>query len=990
MNGRGPCLLVVALSLGVAGPARSSAPVGSDRGPLPRQIVFVIDTSGSISAISIEQARQVLLGLEWLAPINACEAAPATIALDGKVDASTVQELIAVAAESPLLDERQISTGATISQTDLEEIPSTHDSGALLQTPPGVLTDRIDVGGTATGEQSLYTGPGSTKAQANQATWLVDGVALADMAALGSSTANYDLDAFEEMQVSTVGSDPTLGSDGVVLDMTTKRGTNEWRGTGRFLLADEGWRSETHLSSSDLGRPGPWNRDAAHPDGSTQETIERSNRIVKLADFGAEIGGPIARDRLWAWGSHGIERADLLTFAGPPVSTDIVTRNVKLDAQLAASNSATLFALDSDERRVGGNAGPFRPQETTWNESRVGGVPTAAKIEDTHVVSSRLFLTGWYSKLDSGVERRPRGGPDRTASLDSQGRWHHTFAWRQTQRSQEQLAMTGSWFLDSGHVSHELKLGAGYRRAETRSRSRWGGAGYSIWLEYPGGAHDVLYAARGASSAAVNTYRGVYLQDTASVGRLTANVGLRYDLQRGGLRDGSVSANPRFPDLLPAATYDGGDPGFEWKSIVPRLGLTYAVGAERKTLLRASYSRFADQLGIGATGHLNPLAEPSYVYLVLSDARVPGGNITRADVVDRNGDGVVDLGDSVGFGGAYDPIGRGLLQNNGVDPGLDPQITDELLASAEHALRPELVVGLELTYRKLTGLLERELLVFDGDPYAAESLAHIGRLHTRADYVPVSVSRPGGLPDGRDASFTYWQLRPGVTSRGGTFLENGDREQEYRGASLTFHKRVSHGWMLRGLLTWSDWSWRVPESELEDPTRLLGGGFDGEPVLQGSSTGVGSKAAVYVNSSWSYSVDALYQVAPARRWGFDLAVHARGRQGYPLPYYERLVLGDRNGIPGLTYVQVVGNDAFRLDDIHLIDAGIDKELTFGDLGLTLAIDCFNVLNEGFVLQRNNRLRVGAGETDPQALASGFVTEVVGPRIFRVGLRVSFR
>ncbi|HEX9780652.1 MAG TPA: S8 family serine peptidase [bacterium] len=36
---------------------------------------------------------------------------------------------------------------------------------------------------------------------------------------------------------------------------------------------------------------------------------------------------------------------------------------------------------------------------------------------------------------------------------------------------------------------------------------------------------------------------------------------------------------------------------FDWETIVPRLGLAYALGNERRTLLRASYSRFADQLG---------------------------------------------------------------------------------------------------------------------------------------------------------------------------------------------------------------------------------------------------------------------------------------------------------------------------------------------------------------------------------------------------------
>ncbi len=39
--------------------------------------------------------------------------------------------------------------------------------------------------------------------------------------------------------------------------------------------------------------------------------------------------------------------------------------------------------------------------------------------------------------------------------------------------------------------------------------------------------------------------------------------------------------------------FTGGDGGFEWEAISPRVGLTYSLGAERKTLLRSSYARFA-------------------------------------------------------------------------------------------------------------------------------------------------------------------------------------------------------------------------------------------------------------------------------------------------------------------------------------------------------------------------------------------------------------
>lgn len=72
----------------------------------------------------------------------------------------TVEDVITVTAESPLLDERRLSTGATVSQAELAKIPTPRD----------------------------------------QAVWSVDGTVITDMTALGSSPAYYDFDAFEEMR----------------------------------------------------------------------------------------------------------------------------------------------------------------------------------------------------------------------------------------------------------------------------------------------------------------------------------------------------------------------------------------------------------------------------------------------------------------------------------------------------------------------------------------------------------------------------------------------------------------------------------------------------------------------------------------------------------------------------------------------------------------------------------------------------------------------
>src|SRR6476659_1528331 len=188
-----------------------------------------------------------------------------------------IKDVITVTGESPLLDERKTNLGANVGAADLNRVPTARDPWSLLSQAPGVVVDRVNVGGNESGQQSNFLGAGSNS---RDNTFAVDGVILTYMNAVGGSATYFDFGAFEEVQFTVSSADVTVQTSGVTINQITKRGTNDWKGTARFLDADGGLQSSPKL-----------------PDG---------NRIDSVQEYGADVGGPLMKDHLWVWGAYGV------------------------------------------------------------------------------------------------------------------------------------------------------------------------------------------------------------------------------------------------------------------------------------------------------------------------------------------------------------------------------------------------------------------------------------------------------------------------------------------------------------------------------------------------------------------------------------------------------------------------------------------------------------------------------------------------------------
>src|SRR6185503_8550951 len=102
---------------------------------------------------------------------------------------------------------------------------------------------------------------------------------------------------------------------------------------------------------------------------------------------------------------------------------------------------------------------------------------------------------------------------------------------------------------------------------------------------------------------------------------------------------------PAFSTLVPGIQFGGYDAPFTWNNVSPRLGLTYALDASRKTILRANYSRYAGQLGSTPVGYSNPSANAGWVEYPWND--VNGDHLATPNEV--------NTATVLSFGGGFNP-----------------------------------------------------------------------------------------------------------------------------------------------------------------------------------------------------------------------------------------------------------------------------------------------------------------------------------------------
>ena len=864
---------------------------------------------------------------------NALVVAGGTVALKATLALAGVDHRVDVTAESPIIDGRKASASTTVSLEELQNIPSARDPWVVMQTVPGIIVDRVNVGGSESGQQSSYLAKG---AAGYDATWNMDGIPITDMAATGATPTYYDFDTFQELNVTTGGADMTSATGGVALNLILKSGTNTPHGSARAYFENESMQGNN--MSPELATA------LGSPNG-------RGNRMSRLWDAGVELGLPIVKDHLWAWGSLGKTDIRILTIRQTPDNTTLENAALKVQAQASPRVRAGFTYFRGNKVKRGRDAGATRPPETTYNQN---GPSTLYKGDVNFVVGNNMFLTGRGSYFPSGFTLDPQGGMDKDVWQDDSGVWHVSFDRYTTDRPQQAAMAEGSWF----RGKHEVKFGVSWRRVTMKTTSRWSSSKGNGIVSYHVGYPDIFVTVVSPwEAAALAHYSSAWAGDTIALNRATINAGVRFDWQRDGVLPASEPAVPGFEKWLPAVSAPAVPDAITWNSFSPRVGITYALDEARRTQLRGSYAMFASQLGNGASSVISAV---QYRYAAFY-------------AVDRNGNKTADpneIDTSVlaGWSG-FDPSNPGKIESNNTIGAYHVPKTHEVVVGMDREVLKQVGVSVSLTWRKFVD--------FNWQP----------RIGVRKDdYARVGTLTGTGLPDGSSYSVPYYAvvtngLSAAALNGGVEYTGRDGYHQRFWGLDASATKRLSDKWMARVGFSTNDHReyFDNPATAIGDPTPSPGNANINGGLVTVQSTGSGKSGVWQLLPTYQFIANGLYQ-APH---GIDLAVSVVSRQGFAQPWYRSAVsTGDY--FDSLKSVLVITDlETNRLPSVTTVDARVSKSFTVRRSTIQLDFDIFNLLNSGTELQRQYDIRLTGATGFNQTL------EIMNPRIARVGMRVGF-
>jgi len=898
-------------------------------------------------------------------------AAGAVVTLDLTLPVGTMQETIVVSGGS-IVDTKTSSIETRFDADMVEKLPTSRDAFLdLALTAPGMSEGSGAASGT-----TEFQSPTAYSGATNENVFLINGVDVTNPRA-GSfgSLVNVNYDTVEEVRVVALGSKAEYGSfSGAAIDVLTKSGSNDFHGSAAFY---------SKLGSVANNQPGA-GQDLGAPFLFVGEGEQLAGEVKKDWEGSATVGGPIVKDKLWFFGAFDYTRGASLPPRWPLQSE---SWNRYADAKLSAApfknhNAWVAYHYENND----GNGWSWGSQPG-WDTSMTYG-----SKQSNNTVSSQWQ---WFGSPKTTLSAKylgfwtkdkpylPTERPDHPGYInwwkwtDAYGSYGVNGAFPYVegyQSSRNTIQADVSHFADGFLGSHDVKFGVQYTKG--RSNSQGGYFQNYVNFLYPyrwtqsvqymqswyGDTGLLFYNNRDTINPSLTVRTGdstgVFFDDQWNpTRRLTVNLGLRFDHMTTKYGAGKVYDFPSSPDAInnPAVLRDrqSTDNVFDFKTWAPRIGLSYQLTGDGKTVARAAFGRYYMPLTAEFLRRFGP-----DMPLVSRELQI--FEVGPWSAVDTNGDGFIDSIETREAARKVNGLTPISSETQTIDyswtlnvaDGVKDQHTDQFTVNLEREVAHNLSVSASYIYKHTT------------DTFALLPINRVTGQEWEYERVPFTTSAGkqvmlysvvlkdydgNGVVDGDDIAWIGNNNDSRVQNM--PALDGSKPKRDYHGVQLVFRKRLSDRWQGLASLLYSKSSGISRRSFRQD--------FNVEGPMFYDDTWMGNlnytvnnlEGPLPFTPKWEVKVSGSYQVPGI---DVDLGARLRFHTGRPMwrleDYPARTQFADPagavinpDGSPQI--VAVDANDPDYLPNLTLLDLHVEKPLKLGgQKALHLVVDGFNVFN----------------------------------------------
>ncbi len=908
-----------------------------------------------------------------------------------------LEETITVTAAGPIVDSKTSTIDSKIERQMLDKLPTSRDAFYDLSlSTPGMF----DHGSSA----GWLPSPTAYGGASNENVFLVNGVnATNPRGASFGSLVRVNYNAIEEVRVVALGSKAEYGSySGAAIDVLTKSGSNAFHGTAGFYIEPVKWRTSNQPTGTQK-----YGTDWLYVDpndtlygGPPKESWE--------GNF--TIGGPIVKDRVWFYGGF-----DYIYSAGKRPRWDLLAKNwgrygdMKISAEPLTNHRAWVSYHYESNDYTGGSWGS-QPQWDTTATYGVASKNNTVSAQWQWLPSSTTILTAKYLGFwTNDTPHVPSDAPNhpcyinwwKWASYGINGAFPYIEGWRSNRQT---IQADVSHYAEDFLGDHDIKFGAQFTKARSNSLGGYF-QNYANFLYPYRWTQNVGYMQSWYGDTGLVFYNlkeqinpfmtvgtadslGFFFDDQWSpTKRLTINLGFRYDRMTTKYGEGEVYepltkptdiANPK---LL--RTRQGSDNIFDFKTISPRIGLTYSLTGDGKTVARASYGRYYLPLMVEYLRRYGP--DCPLVTRQMQMYSVPW------DIADANGDGEIDTvetreaarhvyGQTPFAVTNYEPADRFSWKLN-VDPNLKDQFTDQITLNLERELLKDFSLSASFIYKHSANIfaniplnkVTQQEWEYDRVPFKTLSGETVMLYSIKwKDY------NGDGAIDGGDVRWIGENTDFKVVNMAS--FDGKKPVRDYQGYQLVFNKRYSNRWQMLGSFLFSHSNGmanRIYSQDMNIEGPMV---TDNNWMSSLNYTIHNMEGPLPFTPKFEFKISGSYTVPKIE---LDLGARFRLHTGRPVWTLEEIPIHSEwadppGGVISGGTGSIVSGDPTKPDYLPtqtLLDLRAEKTFKISSIGsLSVVLDVFNVFNANTPTSIDYQWEFGkvGGIVDPRTFRFSFL------------------